>query len=316
MKTGVTYLGHHNPRHLRTDMAAMQALELDDVLLAAQENDFVHFTGKLYFTPAIAKDFGLRPLVIFWGALNLFGGGRSSHFLLEHPECFQVGIDGSHRSGGCYVNSISVGYIQQLIDISVDLGFAGYFVDEPTPLLNCYCPSCRAKFAEYYGTDLVVAPYEIREEFRRRCVVEYVQTICNYCKNTHPSLETICCAMPTDRSVWEAVGALPTLDNIGTDIYWANNQRPVEEMIPLVNDLAAIAARNRKVHHQWLQCWQVRAGNERRILELGKTLVQAQPDSLYVWAWEGQIGTAETCDDPALAWSAACEVLKLAKTQP
>ena len=92
MRTGVSYMGHHNPKHLLTDIREMAALQLDDVLLSAQENDFVHFTGKLRFTPQIAKDHGIRPIAIFWGALNLFGGGRSSQFLLEHPEGFQVGF--------------------------------------------------------------------------------------------------------------------------------------------------------------------------------------------------------------------------------
>jgi hypothetical protein len=43
-------------------------------------------------------------------------------------------------------------------------------------------------------------------------------------------------------------------------------------------------------------------------------LVRRQPDALYVWAWEGQIGTYESCTDPLLAWANACNVLRLAKT--
>jgi hypothetical protein len=90
MRTCVSYMGHHNPQHAKADIAEMALLKLDDLLVAAQENDFAYFNGKLKFTPQIAKDDGLRPIVIFWGALNLFGGGRSSQFLLEHPEGFQV----------------------------------------------------------------------------------------------------------------------------------------------------------------------------------------------------------------------------------
>ena len=138
MRTGVSYMGHHNPKHLETDIREMSGLQLDDILLAAQENDFAHFTGKLKFTPKIAADYGLRPIAIFWGALNLFGGGRSSLFLLEHPEGFQVGSDGVRRSHGCYVNPVCASRVEQMIDIIAELGFQGYFVDEATPLRDCY----------------------------------------------------------------------------------------------------------------------------------------------------------------------------------
>jgi len=126
MRTGVSYMGHHNPQHIETDLVEMQALQLDDVLLCTQENDFVHFTGKLDFTPKIAKDHGIRPLAIFWGALNLFGGGRSSQFLLENPAGFQVALDGSHRPRGCYVNPINVAHIEGMIDVIAGRGFEGY----------------------------------------------------------------------------------------------------------------------------------------------------------------------------------------------
>jgi len=313
MRTGVSYMGHHNPKHIETDVRQMRELRLDDVLVAAQENDFVHFTGKLEFTPRLAREHGLRPIAIFWGVLNLFGGGRSSQFLLEHPEGFQVARDGSHRAGGCYVNPLCVARIQEMIDIVADLGFVGYFVDEPTPLRECFCPSCRARFEEWAGGDLMQADPETEEAFRRRCVLDYVQTIADYCAARHPALETMCCIMPVDREMWQAVGSIPSLRNIGTDIYWVNECRDVEEMRPMVREVAAIARQHGKRHHEWLQCWAVRRGLEGRILEQGRILVEEQPDALYVWAWEGQIGTTETCEDPARAWARACEVLALAK---
>ncbi len=313
MRTGVSYMGHHNPEHLATDLREMQRLQLDDVLLSAQENDFVHFTGKLRFTPQIAREHGIRPIAIFWGVLNLFGGGRSSQFLLENPEGFQVGLDGSHRPAGCYVNPLCVTHIERMIDAIAGFGFAGYFVDEPTPLRECYCPACRAKYAVWYDGDLATASAEQKELFRQRCVVDYVETIAGYCKANHPQLETMCCLMPHDQAMWAATADITALDNLGTDIYWVNNDNDVETMTPLIADMAALCAQKRKVHHEWLQCWHVRQGREPRILEQGRILVRERPDALYVWAWKGQIGTTETCDDPLTAWRYAVEVLRLAK---
>ena len=313
MRTGVSYLGHHNPKHLTVDLQDMVALQLDDVLLAAQENDFIYFPGKLKFTPQLAREYGLRPMAIIWGALNLFGGGRASQFLLENPAGFQVGQGGQHRPAGCYVNPLCLAYIQELIDQIAEFGFAGYFVDEPKPLHDCFCAACQARFEAWYGGSLLEAAAAQQAAFRQRCVLDYIQTIADYCRANHPQLETSCCLMPQEQAIWAEAAKIATLDNLGTDIYWINNDRDVNDMRPIVRDMAATCREYGKVHHQWLQCWHGNLGQEHRVFDMGEVLVQEQPDALYVWAWEGQIGTAESCADPARAWAEAARVLALAK---
>lgn len=313
MRTGVSYMGHHNPKHLATDFRAMRNLQLDDVFVCMQENDFVYFPGKINFAPQLAKEQGIRPLAIVWGALNLFGGGRSSHFLLSNPDAFQVGIDGSHRVAGCYNNPKAVAYMQELIDTIAAAGYEGYLVDEPTPLRGCYCPSCCASYEATVGDDLATAPEEQREAFRQQCVIDYIRIIADYCKTNHPQLETICCLMPHDDAMWTAAAQIAALDNLGTDIYWTNNDRDLAGMGPILDKMAAITAEQGKVHHEWLECWRAHAGRESRIREQGEIIVQRQPDAFYVWAWEGQIGTAESCANPELAWAEACTVLRMAK---
>jgi len=313
MRTGISYMGHHNPKHLETDIRAMRDLKLDDVLVAAQENDFAYFNGKIQFTPKIAKDHGIRPVAIFWGALNLFGGGQSSMFLLDHPEGFQVNLDGSHLSHGCYVNPVCVARIEQMIDTIAGFGFQGYFVDEPTQLKDCYCASCRAKYREWHGGDLATAPEDKKTAFRQKCVIEYVRTISDYCKANHPQLETMTCLMPHDREMWAETAKISSLDNLGTDIYWVNSEDNIEDMVPIMNELESICKKNKKIHHEWLQCWAARKGREQRILEQGRMFVKHPADVLYVWGWRGQIGTNESCDDPDTCWQYACDILKMAK---
>lgn len=313
MRTGTSYMGHHIPSHIEMDIREMVQLGLDDVLLAAQENDFIYFNGKIEFTPKIAADYGLRTIAIFWGVLNLFGGGRSSQYLLEHPEGFQKRRDGSHLPAGCYMNPINIKRIQEMIDLIAGLGFAGYFVDEPTPMWDCFCPSCQAKFIEWYDGDLFSASKDRLAEFRNRCVIDYVEKIATYCKQNHPSLETMCCIMDCDRGVWDQAAKISALDNLGTDLYWVNSDRDVKEMAPIMRDLEILCRQNNKVHHEWLQCWGVQKGREQRILDQGKEIVQSRPDALYVWAWKAQYGTSESCQDPIRAWQMAETVLRLAK---
>ena len=313
MITGVSYMGHHNPRHLAADFAAMRQLGLDDVFLCLQENDFRHFTGKVRFAPELAAQAQLRPLALFWGALNLFGGGRSSQFLLENPAGFQCDRTGNPQPAGCYVNSQNVAYLQGLITLCAELGYRGYFVDEPVPL-NCYCAACREQYDLLVGGDLHRATPANERRFRHHCVIRYIDTMASYCKQHHPELETFCCLMPSEQAMWAEASAIHALDNIGTDIYWGNNDRDLAEMRPILSDMKSLATMNGKRHHEWLHGWGIKAGREARILGLGEEIVSARPDALYVWAWEGQIGTSESCDDPMRAWAAATEVIRRAQS--
>jgi hypothetical protein len=312
LRTGVAYLGHPNPRHLRADLEAVAALGCDDVLLAVQEIDFAYFPGKFRGLPPVAADLGLRPVALLWGALNLFGGGRSSQFLLDRPDCHQAGPDGSWRAAGCYNHPDCLAHVQALTDRLLEAGFRGYFIDEP-PLLDCCCRACDRLFGKWYGDALRTADTGRVSAFRRRCVTRYVETIARHVKAGHPQAETFCCIPPEDRALWPEVAALGPLDNVGTDLYWANTGQDVREAEPLAGELAQLCRAAGKRHHQWLQCWGVRAGNESRIGELGQALCESRPGALNVWAFEGQVGTSEACADPQRAWAEACAVLRRAK---
>jgi hypothetical protein len=309
----VAYLGHHNPRHLRADVEAIHALGCDDVLLAVQEIDFAYFPGKFRSLPPIAADLGLRPVALLWGALNLFGGGRSSQFLLEHPECHQACPDGSWRAAGCYNHPDCVSHIRVLIDRLLDAGFRGYFIDEP-PLLDCHCRACERLFEEWNGVPMRSADRERVAAFRQRCVTHYVEAIARHVKTAHLGSETFCCIPPEDRALWPEIAAVGPLDNVGTDLYWANTGQDVAGVKPLAGELSCLCRANGKRHHQWLQCWGVKAGNEPRVGELGRALLETLPDALYAWAYEGQVGTSEACDDPGRVWAEASSVLRAAKT--
>ena len=313
MRTGISYLGHQDPKHLKIDLEDIKQLGCDDLLLAAQENDFEHMTGKLDFTPKLAKDLGIRPLVIFWGLLNLFGGGKSSQLLLRDPHMHQVQKDGSYHAAGCYNNPACLDHIKNMIDRIAACGFLGYFIDEPTPI-DCYCPACCRLFEQLFASNLHDADTIKVDEFRKKCVVNYIQVITEYIKRSHPQLETLCCIMPEDKSLWSQVASVKGLDNLGTDIYWVNEDVDVEQMTPLIKEISQLCRDNNKKHHQWLQAWGVKKGREARIKAQGEIIIRQKPDALYAWAYQGQIGTQESSEDPETAWAAACEILKKAKS--
>ena len=305
-------MGHHNPKHMQTDLKEIQALGCDDVFLAAQENDFVYMTGKVDFFPKIAKDNGLTAWAIFWGALNYFGGGKSSQFLLNDPQAHQVNKDGSYNPCGCYNNPDSLVYIKSLIDKIASVGFDGYFIDEPS-VIQCYCPACQELYTAMHRANLFAADSEQQEYFRRKSIVRYVCLLADYIRLNHPQMQTMCCMMPHDKKAWEDISRIDTLDNLGTDIYWVNQQTDVEQMRPLIKEMAGLCKANKKSHHQWLQAWGVESGRESRIVDQGEILLQEKPDAIYAWAYQGQIGTSETCENPERSWDAVCEIFRKAK---
>lgn len=316
MRTGVSYMAQHDLDHLRHDLDEMADLGLNDLFVALQENDFRYFPGKIHQTPQVAAEKGIRSFAVFWGALNLFGGGRSSQFLLENPEGFQRARNGGHLASGCYMNPACRRQIQAMIDRIAAQGYSGYFVDEPTPLHDCFCSSCQQQYTAWYGGDLLRADSVRLREFREQCVVDYVFQISRYCKQNHPHLETLCCLMPDDEALWARIAEVPFLDGFGSDLYWVNDDRDVETMAPSIRSMDKLCRANRKVHHQWLQCWDVKVGREGRILAQGEILLREKPEALYVWAWKGQAGTSESCANPGLSWEHAKTILRRAKELP
>jgi hypothetical protein len=312
MRTGVAYMAQHDPQHLKADLKDIKALGCDDVLLAAQENDFIYKQGALNFFPAIAEDLGLNPLAIFWGAFNYFGGGKSSQFLLDFPEAHQINRDGSYNPAGCYNNPAVVKQVQKMIDCVAKLGFTGYFIDEPSPL-ECYCSSCRKIFQEKYSACLDKAGVEVISEFRRQSVIWYVGGIAAYIQKNYPQMQTLCCIMPQDKFLWKDISRIKGITSLGTDIYWANEDIDAGKVQTLIQEIAADCTAYNKQHHQWLQCWGVQKGNEQRIQQLGEIILAQNPNALYVWAYKGQAGISETCEDPQLSWDFASKILKKAK---
>ncbi len=312
MRTGVSYMGHHNPKHLKTDLEDIKSLGCDDVLFAIQENDLEYMTGKAEFGPRIARDAGLKPIAVFWGALNLFGGGRSSRFLLKHPDCHQVCRDGSYHEAGCYNNPKARTYVKEFIDKIAACGFKGYFIDEPT-VTDCYCDFCYESYKNKYSGQLKNSPETQVQLFRRECISDYVREISDYTRKNHPDLEISCCLMPMDRDSWKDTASIKAIDSLGTDIYIANEDIDPQDMRPLIQELGQICADNKKQHHQWLQAWGVKKGREERIRQMADVLIDEKPDALYVWAYLAQVGTSEACEDPEAAWKIVAEMLKRAK---
>ncbi|MEK7476684.1 MAG: hypothetical protein AAB152_13770 [Candidatus Coatesbacteria bacterium] len=325
MRFGTAYMGNYYPEAIKSELTDIAKQGFDEVILTCQENDFHHFTGKVEFTPRIAHDLGLKVLVNLWGYASAFGGGRISRLVADHPEVMVVDEQGQPRPSewpagyftqpGCPNHPKVASRAQEHCAAAIKAGADGFFWDEPTKF-NCYCTACRACYAKEFGGDLATAPKEKKAAFRQWSVAHWVEEMSRWVKAQRQDLVTSTCVMPSDRDAWEVAAGCPSLDSLGTDAYWEFEGRPLEWIREPSRALVDLARQKGKSPHLWLQCWKVHRGPEPEIAEAAKILGSLGPDTLYVWAYRGQLGTTETCEDPLKAWKFALQGLHAAGMKP
>jgi len=324
MKFGTAYIGSHRRGVLEAELGDIGKQGFDEVILTCQENDFIHFPGKITETPKVAHDLGLRVLVNLWGYACAFGGGRISRLLSDEPEVMAMNRDGSpytvtwpglRMHVGCTNQPRIYERAREFASTAINAGADGFFWDEPTKI-DCYCDACKRIFSERWNGDLLQASEADRLAFRRWSVSHWVGEMSRWVKKQKDGLETSTCVMPSDRDAWEEVAREKGLDSLGTDTYWLLEKRPIEWIEEPCRSLVETARRHGKISHLWLQCWRVPRGSESELVEASRELASAAPDRIYVWAYEGQVGTSETCDDCAKAWHCALEGLRAAGMKP
>lgn len=317
MTFGTAYMGTHTPEGLKRDLDDIRKLGFNEVVLSCQENDFMHFTGKVEYAPKIAHDAGIRVLVNLWGYANAFGGGRMSRLVSDYPEVRVVAPDGSPRwidwggriQPGCPNHPLVIARAQEYCSQAIATGADGFFWDEPTKF-DCYCEACRTLFTERTGGDLAIATPEVMAAFRRYSVFRWVDEMSKWVKSRDQKLVTSTCVMPSDRDAWEDAAKCEHLDSLGTDTYWMFDGKPIDWMREPCARLVKLAREAGKSPHLWLQCWKIEKGRESEIVQAAKVLAESQPDAIYVWGYRGQLGTTETCVDPERSWECAIEGLR------
>jgi hypothetical protein len=309
---GVSYIPVHNPKHISTDMQEISGIGCNEVLFALSENNLFILDGAWKFGPAIARENGLRPLAVVWGYANTFGGGRISQIMLNDTEMWIRDRKGNIAPQACFNNPKICSRFFEIADLLAGSGFEGIFVDEPTPQ-DCWCPHCREKFKQKYGEDM--ERYDGRPqylEFRRNDTIDYVKAICDGIKKSRPTLTTMACLMPYDRECWDEVAALENLDDFGTDPYWLVDRTnlTLAKSITLSEECRALAARNKKRSHIWLNAWKIRRGDEPEIYTGGLELANTGHDRLFTWSYLGGLGTNEASEDPEEVWKQVSRLYK------
>jgi len=312
VELGVSYIPAHLPDHLATDMAHLAGIGCSEVLYCLQENHLYNLTGALDFGAHIASEHGLRPYAVIWGYANTFGGGRMSKVMLESPDMWVQGIDGTPEPIACLNNPKTTDEFVRFAEVARAAGYLGIFVDEPTKQA-CFCPWCQRAYRAFGGGDLAG---EIDGErygaFRSKVVSDYARVLCDRVKSAHAGMITITCVMPVDRDTWQSVAGIETLDVFGTDPYWlvSNGRMSLTDAVEHGRAMHVCGKEANKATQIWLNCWHIPAGLEDQVFEGGKALAQIGCDSLYTWSYRGGLGTNEACDRPDVAWESVTRLYR------
>jgi len=305
MDLGVSYVPAHLPQHIEADMRHLAEIGCNEALFALQENHFFTLTGALRFGADIARANGVRPLAVIWGYANTFGGGRISRLLLNDLEMWRRGKDGSPTPLACLNNPKLVDHFAEFTALCREHGFAGMFVDEPTPQ-ECFCPHCQARFREEFDGDLLAAEGTADyEAFRVQTVSNYTDEVCKRVKAVDAGLETVTCIMPHDRAAWDQVVSIPELDVFGTDPYWLVSQgrMTLDEAVATAKAAKSLCQQHGKKSQVWLNAWRIPAGLEEEVYNGGKALAAVGCDSLYTWSYRAGLGTNEESEDAERTWA-------------
>ena len=309
LKTGVAYHGNRMPSHARVDMKEISDAGMDVVVHMLSHNDWARHRAVMKDIFAMTEDAGLEVWVDNWG----LGGppGDKSHFLALHPEAHQIFSNGEMAPTRACLNAPSFrAFVKEWIDAVAYIGGKTIFWDEPhlpmgkDGVYSCTCPVCRAKFEAKYGRPMPEIMDADAEEFRTATIVDYFEDICGYAASK--GIKNTVCVMLSDNiginlATIGRLGAIPTLDNIGSDPYWGySGVNPYEFVYNGTRRNLEVAEQFGKDHNIWIQAYNTPRGMEEEIVQATEAAYDAGARTIIAWGYYGSISNDYSAKNPYL----------------
>lgn len=186
-KTGVSYFGTRDPRHVRRDMADIAAHHCTFVVHTYSEEDSAFYSKAMKEVVAISHEEGLSVWLDPWGVGGVFGGEAFSRFVMEHPEACQYLADGTEVAAACLNREAFRDFIKKWIDSAAETHADGLFWDEPHFFIPravwsgtqkkkewaCRCDACRRLFRERLGGRMPKVMNDAVVQFRDDSIVSF-----------------------------------------------------------------------------------------------------------------------------------------------
>ncbi|HET8608057.1 MAG TPA: N-acetylmuramic acid 6-phosphate etherase, partial [Gaiellaceae bacterium] len=298
MSIGCAYFGARVLRHVARDMEELAALGYTGVLHAFSENDLAYYRGTMTEIVEVSHRAGLEVQASPWGFGGTFGGEAESRFLLQRPDAWQVGADGTRVPAACLNHPAYRALLRTWAEAALEAGVDRVFWDEPhwaeelAATGGCHCDFCRA--SDGPEASLLDFLAELVSHAPGRCTV---------------------CLLPDEALAdWDPVAGLPGLTTLATDPYWQVFREPAGPFVErYARKAVESAARNGVGAQLWVPAFRVTAADIPDIVAAVEAARGAGIDDLWVWGFEacGHMSALATPDSPAV-WAAVTAALTAA----
>ncbi|MBN2224855.1 MAG: hypothetical protein JW765_09300 [Deltaproteobacteria bacterium] len=320
VKTGVSYFGSRDPRHLRQDMKDIAAHHCNFVVHTFSEADYYFYTKAMKEAVAVSHDMGLDVYLDPWGVGGVFGGEAFSRFVMENPEQCQRQADGSALPCACLNREAFRAFMKKWVDAAVDTGADCLFWDEPHFYIPravwrgaqrpdewaCTCEACRELFKRRFGYTMPKIMNGDIVLFRDESIVSFFAEMTGYAKGK--GVKNALCVLPDENpligiSSWEKLAAVPGVDIFGTDPYWIVFGKPVEDYVrTAAKKIAALSARYGKEPQMWVQAYGVPAGREKEVAQAVRVIADEGIRNIAAWSYRGGAPMNLASANPERVW--------------
>ncbi len=316
-RTGVSYFGNRNPRHLVVDLEEMISHNCSFIVHTFSENDRIFYFATMAEFVELSKSVGLEVYLDPWGVGRVFGGEAFSDFALKRRHACQVSGSGELLPAACPNHPEFRSYMRGWIDDAASLGVDVVFWDEPHLFIDyqnasdmraagCTCDSCREKYRELYGDSFPSVESEDFLLFREDSMYDFLKMLTDY--SAEKKLRNAVCLLPYQQDMlgvsdWGRIAAIETLDIIGTDPYWIFFDKELDFVYDYAQKIVHIADEFGKEAQLWIQNFKIPEGREQEVAEAIELGEQAGIKNFAAWSFYGSSYMSYIrSQNPKLVW--------------
>src|SRR5690349_13238985 len=203
-----------HPEAVKRDFEQIRAVGAGSIVYALHEQEEPRWPRDLERGVRQAHEAGLKFHISLGRFGNLFAGPSlmPSWYTFRHPQSQVKDRHGRSHDMTCFNHEDFRSWLFKEIEYYLtSYPIQGILIDEPRmPDITCFCSVCRALCPDI--TDL--------QHFRRRSMINFFSELFSCAKRISPRIKTTIALLPQDLGLIEDLVSIPTLDTVGSDLFW------------------------------------------------------------------------------------------------
>lgn len=320
---GTSYFGVRDVNHVRADLERFSENQLNGILHTFSERDQQYYAGTMREIIAESKHSGFNVYLNPWGVGRVFGGEALSEFPSRYPNHTQLLSSGDRAPAACLNSPRFREYMSEWIEDAATLNPDLIFWDEPhwytprwrtSPVSSeswvCTCRFCRERFEKSFDEPFPENRTEKIISFRKESLLDFLDQMIR--ETSQHNLANAVCLMPepeTERTPesWELLAGHDHLDLLATTPYWALHNKEPEPFVQAWSiKIIELSEKHNLISQVWIQGFGLdgRGKTLKKHQIAIKTALDCNPDSLFVWGWDGcRTISSIAPDNPSKVWS-------------